>query len=77
MGESTSYNGDSEVLLHEVDYLPLAISQAAAFMNENDITPSEYLEELQASDRDRKDLLSEELRDSRRDAETAQSVIRT
>ena len=41
------------------------------------MTISEYLDALRAGDRDIKDLLSEELEDSRRDMDTPNSVIRT
>jgi tetratricopeptide (TPR) repeat protein len=66
-----------EDLLYILGYLPLAITQAAAFINENNITASEYLDALRASDRDIKDLLSEELEDSRRDTDLPNSVIQT
>jgi len=68
---------NAQELLDALAYLPLAVSQAAAFITENGITVSEYLELLRAGDADIKDLLSEELTDSRRDAETQNSVIQT
>ena len=48
---------DTRNLLEALEYLPLAISQAAAFISENRITLSEYLEILRASDSDLQDLL--------------------
>ena len=68
---------NAQELFDALAYLPLAVSQAAAFITENGITVSEYLELLRAGDADIKDLLSEELTDSRRDAETQNSVIQT
>jgi tetratricopeptide (TPR) repeat protein len=68
---------DAQELFDALAYLPLAVSQAAAFITENGITVSVYLEHLRAGDADIKDLLSEELTDSRRDAEKQNSVIQT
>jgi hypothetical protein len=73
VGDETNAQG----LLDDLAYLPLAISQAAAFITENHIAVSEYLELLRAGDADIKDLLSEELTDLRRDTETQNSVIQT
>ena len=64
-------------LLKELSYLPLAITQAAAFINENGDSLGEYLNLLRTSDADVSELLSEEIYDMRRDEETANSVIRT
>ena len=58
---------DMVELLHMLEYLPLAITQAGAFISENCITLAEYIETLQASDLDVTDLLSEDLYDPRRD----------
>ena len=68
---------DSSKLLNDLEYLPLAITQATAFISENGITLTEYLEALRTDDSDMKDLLSEDLEDPRRDWETKNSVIRT
>ncbi len=64
-------------LLDTLAHLPLAITQAAAFITENSMTSTEYLEALRAGDADVQDLLSEELVDQRRDSEAQNSVIRT
>ena len=66
---------DMEKLVHELDYLPLAISQAAAFVEENSISIPEYLEALEGDDAE--EFLHEELNDSRRDEESVNSVFRT
>lgn len=67
--------GELDALLEELDYLPLAISQAAAFIDENCITVSEYLEALRGDDAE--EFLHEELNDSRRDEQSINSVFRT
>ena len=68
---------DTRNLLEALEYLPLAISQAAAFISENHITLSEYLEILRTSDSDTQELLNEDLEDLRRDKESENSVIKT
>ena len=67
----------SSELLELLGYLPLAITQAAAFISENSITVEEYLETLSAEDSEIQDLMSEDLPDLRRDFESQNSVIRT
>ena len=70
-------DADAMKLIKELSYLPLAITQAAAFICENGVTISEYLDLLDTSDTDLKDLLSEHLEDPRRDLDTENSVMRT
>jgi hypothetical protein len=67
----------SSELLEILGYLPLAITQAAAYISENNITVEEYLEAIRAEDSEIQDLLSEDLPDLRRDFESQSSVIRT
>jgi hypothetical protein len=64
-------------LLEVLGYLPLAITQAAAYISENDISIEEYLDAFRANDSEIQDLLSEDLPDHRRDFESQSSVIRT
>ncbi|PGH09238.1 hypothetical protein AJ80_07715 [Polytolypa hystricis UAMH7299] len=64
-------------LVENLDCLPLAITQATAFIRENHCSLSEYLEALQASEEDLIDLLSEDTPDPRRDTEASSSVART
>jgi tetratricopeptide (TPR) repeat protein len=61
-------------LLDSLEYLPLAITQAAAFIIETNITLSEYLDLLNQDDAG---ILSKEFDDWRRDPETSNSVIQT
>ncbi|KAF4949930.1 hypothetical protein FGADI_8531 [Fusarium gaditjirri] len=51
-------------LLQELTYLPLAITQASAYMNVNGISVNEYLRLLQNTDQDMVELLSCAFRDS-------------
>ncbi|MCJ1306895.1 hypothetical protein MMC25_000539 [Agyrium rufum] len=69
---------DARELLKDLAYLPLAITQAAAFISENeDMTISDYVEAFGANDMEVKDLLSTNLEDDRRDMDTENSVMRT
>ncbi|KAL9624395.1 MAG: hypothetical protein Q9160_001357 [Pyrenula sp. 1 TL-2023] len=68
---------DALKLVEYLSSLPLAITQAAAFISENSVTVSEYLEMLCNDENDLKELLNEHLEDSRRDWRSENSVIRT
>ena len=68
---------NSRILVDELAYIPLAITQAAAFISENEISLVDYLEILRTGDSDLQDLLDEDLGDLRRDSESQNSVIRT
>ncbi|OQE46643.1 hypothetical protein PENCOP_c001G07899 [Penicillium coprophilum] len=59
---------DSETteLLNELTHLPLAIAQAAAYLNENKISVSKYLYLLRNTEQDMASLLSREFRDRTR-----------
>ncbi|KAF2194690.1 HET-domain-containing protein [Zopfia rhizophila CBS 207.26] len=56
----TKYQLDTEALLAQLTYLPLAIVQAAAYINENRITFADYLSLLGDQEEEVIDLLSEE-----------------
>lgn len=68
---------DSKALIDALGYIPLAITQAAAFIEQNNRTIVEYLEILNAKDSDLQDLLQEDSGDLRRDSESQNSVFRT
>ncbi|KNB16589.1 hypothetical protein FOXG_14414 [Fusarium oxysporum f. sp. lycopersici 4287] len=71
---------DEEVvndLLVLLTYLPLAITQAAAYLNENQITLMEYLYLFKNTDRDRIELLSAEFQDDTRYAQSQDPVATT
>ena len=67
----------SRKLVNILEHIPLAITQAAAFISENNLALSEYLEILCNDDSDLQDLLSEDLGDLRRDPRSQNSVIKT
>lgn len=68
---------DSRNLLEALEHLPLAITQAAAYMTENHISLTEYLESFRKSDSDLQDLLDADFGYLRRDSDSHNSVIRT
>ncbi|KAF5857978.1 hypothetical protein ETB97_005009 [Aspergillus alliaceus] len=64
-------------LLEQLGFLPLAISQAAAYINENEILLSEYLSLLGKQERSIIEMLSEEFEDDGRYAEIRNPVATT
>jgi hypothetical protein len=68
---------ESKELLEALGYLSLAITQAAAFINENAITVAEYLDVFYSDDSELQELLSQDLGDSRRDLDIQNSIVRT
>ena len=70
---------NSDALCKNLEYLPLAITQAAAYIRKHGCTVDRYLELFRASDSEMQNLLSEETYDRRRYLEEfgiANSVIR-
>ena len=70
---------DAKRLLDVLDYMPLAITQAAAFISQRTphTTLSKYLQDLQKSDADRARLLNKHVTDTRRDGKASNSIIAT
>jgi hypothetical protein len=70
---------DLVALVQSLDGMPLAITQAAAYINRRAprMTTSKYLEELGRSDADRAKLLRRDLGDPRRDERASNSIITT
>ena len=64
-------------LLKELGFIPLAITQAAAFIEEYNISVAEYTEEVVKDDSHLQEYLYEDLPDLRRDAASVNSVVRT
>lgn len=62
-------------LVEELDNLPLAVSQAAAFIEQSKISIQKYTDTLQGAGAE--EYLNEELDDSRRDEQSVNSVFRT
>ena len=69
---------DLSEVAKSMDYIPMAITQAIAFMNENSTTPAQYLSKLRSDDSELQHLLEDDdVGDLRRDAQSRHSVIRT
>ncbi|KAI9777133.1 MAG: hypothetical protein M1839_009089 [Geoglossum umbratile] len=66
-------------LLQALDYMPLAITQAAAYIEQRAprMTISRYLDEIRKSDHDRARLLKKDMGDGRRDGRVSNSIITT
>lgn len=66
-------------LLRNLDYMPLAISQAAAYIRQRAprVTVSKYLKDFYRSEKDRASLLNNVVRDRRRDGKALNSVLTT
>ncbi|SPJ84212.1 related to TPR repeat [Fusarium torulosum] len=64
-------------LLTLLTHLPLAITQAAAYINENQISVTEYLHVFENTDRDRTELLSAEFQDDTRYEQSQDPVATT
>jgi tetratricopeptide (TPR) repeat protein len=74
--ESVNIEGIHD-LVELLGFIPLAITQAAAFIQENSITVKTYFGRLKESDLDLQDYLEEDLPDPRRYPDSENSVIRT
>lgn len=68
----------AHILLKRLEFLPLAITHAAAYIDENEITVAKYIDMLQADDSELISLLDrEELIDHRRDSKSSSSIMQT
>jgi hypothetical protein len=77
LGEVGVTPEDASALASRVAYLPLAIAQAASFIQENCITISQYIQLLDQGDQDFVNLLSEEFETVGRDSETPRALTET
>ena len=70
---------DAIELVQELDYMPLAITQAAAYISQRAprATVSKYLQDLRKGDQGRTKLLGNDVGDSRRDSTASNSIIST
>ena len=64
-------------LLQELTYLPLAITQAAAYIIKNKVSIDEYVELLQGADQDRVGLITRQFHDPTRYKESRHAVATT
>ena len=70
-------NAITTELLDELTYLPLAIAQAAAYMNTNQVSMQEYIRLLRNTEQDMVSLMSREFRDSTRYKNSENAVAAT
>ena len=77
LGGMSFISSESSALSSRLEHLPLALVQAAAFIQENAIAVGKYLELLNKSDYHVVDLLSEEFETVRRDSKTPRAVAET
>ena len=77
--EGSFEQDDAVALVEALDYMPLAITQAAAYISQRAprATVSRYLQDLRKGDRDRAKLLDMDIGDSRRDGTASNSIIAT
>lgn len=68
---------DANEITEALDYLPLAITQAAAYLNQNHITAAEYLHLFRDGETDTSELLEQDIYDAGRDYEIQNSIFRT
>ena len=70
---------DAAALVKALDYMPLAITQAVAYINQRAprATVSSYLQVLRKGDQDRAKLLNTDIGDFRRDGKASNSIIAT
>ena len=71
------HRAESAKLVEALDFLPLPISQAAAYICATDSTPARYLSLLRDDDGDMNDLLEQGFPDSGRDSESQNSIFST
>lgn len=77
IGRSESEEADISSLLQELEYIPLAITQAAAFMNKRNRSAGQYLSLFRGSDSAKAQLLAHEFVDHGREARSRESVAKT
>ncbi|KAG7007031.1 hypothetical protein G7Y79_00012g033670 [Physcia stellaris] len=72
-----SEEADISSLLRELEYIPLAITQAAAFMSKRHKSAGQYLDLFRGSDSAKAQLLAHEFVDHGREARSRESVAKT
>jgi tetratricopeptide (TPR) repeat protein len=70
-------NSDTDALAEVLGHIPLAITQAAAFMRRNRMSLQKYLNALERNEQNLKDYLNTELRGHGRESDTSNCVFRT
>jgi tetratricopeptide (TPR) repeat protein len=77
LGDMSSIGEELATLAANLEFLPLALVQAAAFIQQNCITVEQYIELQGKSDQHLVELLSEEFETVGRDTETPRAVAQT
>ena len=77
LNEGDLASSELSALSSRLEYLPLTLVQAAAFIQENTMAVGGYLQLLDRSDQDLVELLSEEFETVGRDSETPRAVTAT
>ena len=67
-------NATTTELLKELDFLPLAITQAAAYLNVNRVSTRKYLQHLRSMEQNAVHVLSRDIRDGTRYKQAANAV---
>ena len=75
--EYAEESSEIESLLQQLAYVPLAITQATAYIDRSMISVNQYLNILGSDDRLKSDLLTQELQDQRRPPGYPNSIFRT
>ncbi|KAJ4305439.1 hypothetical protein N0V90_000970 [Kalmusia sp. IMI 367209] len=77
--DNVEENEDAKALVEALDYMPLAVSQAAAYISQRAprATVSKYLRDFRRDDHTRDKLLKVDLGDTRRDGAASNSIIAT
>ncbi|KAL9611366.1 MAG: hypothetical protein Q9167_003985 [Letrouitia subvulpina] len=77
--KSKSHDDEVLELLRNLDYMPLAISQATAYIQQRAprVTVSKYLRDFQRSEKDRTNLLNIDVPDRRRDRRSSNAILAT
>ncbi|KAL8670313.1 MAG: hypothetical protein Q9168_005144, partial [Polycauliona sp. 1 TL-2023] len=75
--DNSEKNPELERLTDVLGGIPLAITQATSFIEENELTPARYLALYEANDSSRIDLLSQNFEDDTRDAELKNPIAST
>lgn len=68
---------DADKLVETLEFLPLAVTQAAGFISNNNTTIKKYTEIVRASNSGLTNLLNQDLIDLKRDFDGSSSIIRT
>jgi tetratricopeptide (TPR) repeat protein len=75
--EDIHEDNDMKLLVETVDYIPLAITHAAAYISRRSLPIREYLQELRSKDEKHTHILEEDIPQLRRGAGRSNSIVKT